>query len=158
MLGWLENSQLSVWIRDELWGWPLVLTLHALGTALVVGFALIIGLRLFGLFKMVPYPMLDRLFPAVWAGLGLQFLSGFILWMAKPAQYVSDSAFVLKFGLIVVGVVLTYYFQAAIKRETVSGNTIAAVSQVSVRLGAATLLVWCGVLVAGRLIAHLGSL
>lgn len=157
MLGWLENSQLSAWIRDALWGWPLALTLHALGTALVVGFVLIIGLRLFGLFKTIPYTLLDRLFPVVWLGLGLQFLSGFILWMAKPTQYVSDGAFVLKFLLIIAGIVLTNTFQATLKRESASWETKAAISPLAVRLGAATLLVWCVVLVAGRLTAHLGS-
>lgn len=159
MLGWLENSRLAVWIRDELWGWPLALTLHALGTALVVGFVLIIGFRLFGLFRMIPYPVLNRLFPAVWIGLGLQVLSGFILWMAKPTQYVGDAAFVLKVLLIVLGIVLTRTLQKALERESVSlGTTPAVRSPLAVRLGAMTVLVWCAVLVAGRLTAHLGAL
>ena len=158
MLEWLESTQFSAWIRGELWGWPLALTLHAFGTALVIGFILIIALRLLGLFKMIPYTLLDRLFPVVWAALVLQFVSGFMLWMAKPTQYVSDAAFVVKFSLVIVGAILTLSFYRTIQREAVSWEAKAAVSSRGVKLGTAALLAWCVVLVAGRLTAHLGSI
>jgi hypothetical protein len=158
VLEWLESSQFSAWIRNELWGWPLALTLHAFGTALVVGFILIIGLRLLGLFGMIPYALLNRLFPVVWAALVLQFVSGFMLWMAKPTQYVADGAFVLKFLLVVIGIVLTLYFYRTIKREAATWDTKGSASSRGVQLGAAAVLVWSVVLIAGRLTAHLGSI
>jgi hypothetical protein len=158
VLEWLESSQFSAWIRNELWGWPLALTLHAFGTALVVGFILIIGLRLLGLFGMIPYALLNRLFPVVWAALVLQFVSGFMLWMAKPTQYVADGAFVLKFLLVVIGIVLTLYFYRTIKREAATWDTKGSASSRGVQLGATAVLVWSVVLIAGRLTAHLGSI
>ena len=158
MLAWLESSQYSVWMRGELWGWPLALTVHALGTALVIGFIVIIDLRLLGLFEAIPYTSLNRLFPVLWGALVLQFLSGFALWMTKPTQYVTDGAFVLKVSLVVVGTILTLYFYATIKREAASWEAAGAVSSRGVKFVAATLLVWCSVLIAGRLTAHLGSI
>ena len=158
MLAWLEGSQYSVWMRGELWGWPLALTVHAFGTALVVGFIVIIDLRLLGLFEAIPYTSLNRLFPVLWVALVLQFLSGFTLWMTKPTQYVTDGAFVLKFSLLVVGTILTLYFYATIKREAAAWEAAGAVSSRGVKFVAATLLVWCSVLIAGRLTAHLGSI
>ena len=158
MLEWLESSQFSVWIRTELWGWPLALTLHAFGTALVIGFILIIGLRLLGLFAMIPYTLLNRLFPVVWGALALQFVSGFTLWMAKPTQYIHDIAFVLKLLLMIAGIVLTLSFYRSIKQEAVSWDAKGTASSRAVTLGSAALLVWCVVLVASRLTAHLGSI
>jgi hypothetical protein len=158
VLEWLERSQFSSWVRGELWGWPLALTFHAFGTALVIGFALIIGLRLFGLFGMLPYTVLKRLFPVIWAAVVLQFVSGFVLWMAKPTQYSSDLAFVLKFLLVIAGIVLTLYFYRTIRREAVFWDATGAASARGVTLGTAALLVWCVVLVAGRLTAHLGAI
>jgi len=158
VLEWLESTQFSAWIRTELWGWPLALTLHAFGTALVIGFVLIIALRLLGFFKMIPYTLLNRLFPVVWAALVLQLASGFALWMAKPTQYVGDVGFVLKVLLVIVGVILTMSFYRTIQRDAASWEAKAAVSSRSVQLGTAVLLVWCAVLVAGRLTAHLGSI
>ena len=157
MLEWLENTQFSALVRTELWGWPLALTLHALGTALVIGFILIIGLRLLGLFELIPYTSLNRLFPVVWAGLGLQLISGFTLWMTKPTQYVADVAFLLKFTLVVVGTILTLSLYRTVMREAVSWDAKRGVSPRAVNFVAATLLVWCGALVAGRLTAYLGS-
>jgi len=158
VLEWLENTQLSALIRNELWGWPLALTLHALGTALIIGFILIIGLRLFGLFKLFPYTSLKRLFPVIWVALVLQLLSGFLLWMTKPTQYVADGGFVLKFLLVVVGTILTLSFYGTIMREAASWEAKGSASSRGVKFVAATVLVWCGVLVASRLIAHLGAI
>jgi len=98
------------------------------GTALVVGFVILIGMRLLGLFESIPYSSLYRLFPVIWVGLALQFLSGFILWAAKPTRYVADGAFVLKSLLIVVGIVLTLYFYGMIKREAASWDANGAIS------------------------------
>jgi hypothetical protein len=158
VLAWLESSQFSVWVRDELWGWPLALTIHAFGTAVVIGLIFIISLRLLGLFETIPYTSLNRLFTVIWVALVVQFLSGFTLWMTKPTRYVADGAFVLKLSLVVVGVVLTTYIYRMMKREAAAWEAAGANSPREAKFVAATLLVWCSVLVAGRLTAHLGSL
>jgi hypothetical protein len=154
----LEGSAFSSLVRSELWGWPLALTIHAFGTALVVGFILIIGLRLIGLFEMIPYTSLRRLIPVVWIALFVQFLSGFVLWMTKPTRYVADGAFMLKLGLMIAGIVLTVYFQTILKREAPSWETKGVVSSRMIALVAATLVVWCSVVIAGRLTGYLGSI
>ena len=159
MLEWLENTQLSAAVRTELWGWPLVLTAHALGLALVIGFVAVIGLRLLGLFDLMPYASLKRMFPIIWAGLVLQLVSGFILWMTKPSQYLADVAFLLKVLLVVVGTVLTLSLYGTVMREATEWDAKGgAVSSRAVTFVAATLAVWCAALITGRLTAYLGSL
>jgi hypothetical protein len=145
-------------MRGELWGWPLALTVHAFGTALVIGLIFIINLRLLGLFETIPYASLDRLFPVIWVALAIQVLSGFTLWMTKPTQYVADGAFVLKLALVIVGVILTLSFSGTIKREAAAWDAAGSVSSRGIKFVAATLLVWCSVLIAGRLTAYLGSI
>jgi hypothetical protein len=154
----LESSQFSAAIRTELWGWPLALTVHAFGTALVVGFIFIIGLRLLGLFETISYTALKRFFPVIWIALVVQLLSGFVLWMAKPTRYVADSAFVLKLALIVVGIILTAYFQANLNREAAAWDAKGSASSREVQFVAVSILVWCGVLIAGRLTGFLGAI
>jgi hypothetical protein len=158
VLEWLESTQFSFWMRTEIWGWPLALTIHAFGTALVVGFALIIALRLLGLFETMPYAALNRLIPVIWTGLALQILSGFTLWMTKATRYVADGAFMLKVLLVVVGIILTLYFQGTMKREAAAWESAGAVSSRGVKFVALTLAVWCFVLVMGRMTAYLGSI
>jgi hypothetical protein len=154
----LENSQFSALMRTELWGWPLALTLHELGTALVLGFIFIICLRLLGIFETIPYTSLRRLFPVIWAAVVLQFLTGFVLWMTKATQYVVDTAFLLKLLFIVVGIILMSYLYGFIKREAALWEASGAVSSGGIRFVAPALLAWCVVLVAGRLTAYLGSI
>ena len=159
MLEWLENTQFSAAVRTELWGWPLALTLHVLGLALVIGFVAVIGLRLLGLFDLMPYTSLRRMFSIIWTGLALQLVSGFILWMTKPSQYLADVAFLLKVLLVVVGTVLTLSLYGTVMREAPSWYAKGGVvSSRAVTFVAATLAVWCGALIAGRLTAYLGSL
>ena len=158
MLASLESSQFSALVRSELWGWPLALTVHALGTAIVIGFIFIICLRMLGLFETIPYASLKRLFPVIWAALAVQFLTGFALWMTKPTRYVADAAFLLKLLFVIIGIVLTAYLYGAIKREAASWDAAGAVSSNGTKFVAPSLLAWCVVLVAGRLTAYLGSL
>ena len=158
MFEWLETTQLSEFIRTDVWGWPVALTLHALGTGLLMGLIFVIGLRLLGLFELIRFSSLTRLFPIVWFAFGLQVLSGFLLWMTKASRYVADGAFELKVLLIVVGVVLTYQFARTMQREAVSWETAGAVSSHKLRIVAAMMLVWAGVLIAGRLTGYLGSI
>ena len=158
MFAELENSQFSAWMRTELWGWPTALTLHEFGTALVLGFIFIICLRLLGIFETIPYASLKRLFSVIWAALVLQFLTGFVLWMTKPTRYVADAAFLLKFLFVIIGIILTSYLYGSIKREAESWEAAGAVSSRGIKFVAPSLLVWCVVLIAGRLTAYLGSL
>jgi hypothetical protein len=157
VLEWLEGTQFSSWMRTEIWGWPLALTVHAFGTALVVGFILIVALRLLGLFETIPYASLNRLFPVIWIALVLQLLSGFTLWMTKATRYVADGAFMLKVLLVVVGVILTLYLYGTVKREAAAWESAGAASSRGVKFVAVTLLVWCAVLIMGRMTAYLGT-
>ena len=158
MLETLGSSQISALIRSELWGWPLALTLHAIGAALVLGFIFIISLRLLGLFELIPYRSLGKLFPFVWAALALQLITGLVLWVAKPVQYVADGAFLLKIFLIVAGVVMMTQLSKMVAREAPSWDTNGGVPASGLRFVATTLVIWCVVLVAGRLTGYLGSI
>jgi hypothetical protein len=157
VLSWLEGSQFANWMRDELWGWPLVLTLHEFGTAVVVGLVLIIWARLVGLFETIPLASLNRLFPVVWVGFALQLLTGFALWMTKPTQYIVDLAFMLKMAFVVVGAALTVYLQGMVRQEA-AGWTATGVSTRALRFVGVTLLLLCCALVTGRLTAYLGPI
>jgi hypothetical protein len=157
VLDWIQNTPYAVWVRES-WGWPFALTLHAFGNAMVVGLIFIICLRVLGLFRTIPYTSLNRLIPVIWIGIALQFFSGFTLWASKPAKYLGDGMFQWKFTLVIVGVVMTWYFDNTLKRETAAWGAAGTVSSRGVRIVAATALVWAAVLVAGRLTAYLGQL
>jgi hypothetical protein len=157
VLAWLENSPFSVWAKGSLWGSPTLLTMHVLGTALVIGLIIIIHLRLLGLFDQIAYTSLKRLFSVFWVGFAVQLVSGAKLWVMKATQYTIDVAFLVKLVLVIAGFVLTLILYGAVKREAVSwAADTAAPRRYKVVLPA--LLVWCAVLVFARLTAFLGAL
>jgi hypothetical protein len=158
VLALLESSPFSVWAKSEsLWGWPTLLTIHVLGTALMVGLIFIIHLRLLGLFDSIAYASLNRLFPPLWTAFAVQFLSGLALWTTKPTQYTFDVAFLLKLALVVAGLLLTLYLYGVVKREATSWAAGTA-SPRRFEFVLPSLLVWCGIVIMGRLTAFLGAL
>jgi len=157
VLDWLANSSYAAWVNES-GGWPIALTIHAFGVATVVGFMAIIGLRLMGRFDTIPYTSLNKLIPFIWIAVACQFVSGFTLWMTKPAQYLADGMFEVKFTLVVVACVVMGYFQATLRREAAAWQTSGKASPRGIKLGAAACVLWAAVVIGGRLTAYLGSL
>lgn len=157
LLKWLANSSYAQWV-DESAGWPIALTIHAFGVAIVIGFMFIIGLRLMGMFRTIPYNALNRLMPFIWIAVAFQILSGSTLWLTRPADYLADGMFEVKMLLLVIACIVTAYFHGAMKREAGGWETSGKVSSRGVRLGAASCVLWAAVVIGGRLTAYLGSL
>src|SRR5713101_3814226 len=130
-----------MWVNES-WGWPLALTIHAFGTATVVGLMSIIGLRLLGLFRTIPYTSLNKLVPLVWTAVVFQVISGFTLWMTKPAQYLADGMFEIKFTLVIIAGVVMWYFHNTMKREAAAWETAGTVSSRGLKFGVASCLLW----------------
>jgi hypothetical protein len=156
-LNWLADSPYATWVNESS-GWPIALTIHAFGVAIVIGFMAIIGLRLMGLFRTIPYTALNRLIPYIWIAVMFQFFSGFTLWMSKPAQYLADGMFEIKFTLVIVACIVMAYFQGTIRREAAAWEASGKVSSRGVKLGAAACVLWAAVVIGGRLTAYLGSI
>ena len=157
MFEWLANTEYAAWVRES-WGWPFALTLHAFGNAVVVGLMFIIALRLLGLFRTISYTSLNALIPYIWIGFACQVYSGLTLWSSKPDDYLSDVMFDVKFSFVILGAVLTYYFQGVLKQQSAAWQAAGTVTTNGVQLGAVTALAWAGVLTTGRLTAYLGTL
>ena len=74
-LEWLEFSALAEWVSASLWGYPITLTSHGVGLAIVVGIIFMLNLRLLGKFSGLPYQTLLSYMKLAWAGFLLNFIS-----------------------------------------------------------------------------------
>ena len=157
MLDWLAHTPYAIWV-DESWGWPIALTIHAYGNGCVVGLMAIIGLRLYGLFRSIPYTSLLKLFPIIWFAIVCQVVSGVTLWMTKPAQYLADGMFEIKFTFVVLATIMLAFFQVTFKREAAAWDAAGKVSPRGKRFVTVSCILWACVLTGGRLTAYLGSL
>src|SRR6185436_8736499 len=119
----IENSALSVWLRESTttWAFPFVLVLHTIGLAFMVGVNVAIDVRALGGAMGVPLISLRRYYRVMWAGFWINAFSGVLLLIAYPTKALTNPIFYLKLTLIGVGVVL------AVKiRVYVAGGTVGA--------------------------------
>jgi hypothetical protein len=118
----------------------------------------IIGLRLLGLFRTIPYTSLSTLIPLIWIAVAFQALSGFTLWTTKPAAYMRDGMFQVKFSLVIIACVVMAIFHGTIRREAAAWEMAGSVSARGVKFAVAACMLWAAVTIGGRLTAYLGSL
>ncbi len=155
-LSWLESTAYSEWIVSGLTGWPLMLSMHAVGLALIVGIAFALNLRLLGLFKPIPIASLHGLFSIGWVGIALNVFSGLSLFMAQASFYITESpAFLVKITFIIFGIANLHYTQKVLQREAASWDAAGTVPRLGSILAASSLAFWTIAVVAGRLIAYL---
>ena len=157
MLSWLESTAYSEWIVAGLVGWPLMLSMHAVGLAIVVGILFALNMRMLGYFKPIPYVALSELMTYSWIGIALNVFSGFSLFMAQASFYIPNFPFLAKITFIVLGIVNVHYTQRVLKREAAGWDAADTdtVPQMSLLLAGSSLAFWILAVVGGRLIAYL---
>ena len=143
-LSWMETTAYSEWIVAGLVGWPLMLAMHAVGLAIIVG-----------CFKPIPYVALNDLMAFGWIGIFINVFSGVSLFMAQATFYVTSFPFLIKITFIILGIANLYYTQKILRRDAAGWDAAGAVPAVSVGLAGASLAFWILAVVGGRLIAYL---
>lgn len=155
MFTWLESTSYAEWIQVSLWGWAIMLVLHAVGTATIVGINYVVGLRLIGLFRPIPVTALSALINISWAALALNLFSGFSLFMSNASGYMEDNSFLLKMALVVVASLATWQLQKALKQNGAAWDSADAISATTLRLAIGSLVLYSFTVVVARLIAYL---
>jgi len=132
-----------------MWAYPTISTLHTVGLAIVVGASAVVNFRLLGFASSVPLSALRALFPILWAGFAVNFVSGALLFMADAITKSGQRVFQIKLACIVAALILARLIAKGLpqEHEPVPSNlrTLAVLS----------LLLWTGAIVAGRLMAYL---
>jgi hypothetical protein len=154
MLIWLENTAYSQWILTGLTGWPLVLSMHAMGLAIAVGMVFAMNLRLLGLYTSLSLSSTQKLLTFAWIGIALNIFSGFSLFMTQASYYVTSPPFLVKITAIILGIVALVITQKTITREMSTWDA-SGVSSKGRNLAIASLGLWTLAVVTGRLIAYL---
>lgn len=150
-LTWLEATALADWVRMGDLGYPSMITLHALGMAIMVGLSLLIDMRLLGWFAGIPLKGLQRFFGLAWIGFGTNFLSGSALFSAQATSYIVDWIFLTKMALVFLGAVSAAILQPAVAKA----NSDAELPGSTKPIAALAIVFWVVAIVMGRLTAYL---
>lgn len=152
---WIEQSALSVWVRESpsLLGFPAILFLHTLGLAMLAGVSVAIDLWLLRAHRFAHTISMKGLFSVMWLGFGINAVSGLLLLVAYPAKALTDPVFYLKLALIAGALVAVSRINAAMfAGGTATAN--AAITPAAKRWAVASLVLWAGTILAGRLLAY----
>jgi len=159
MLEWLEETPIAIWVQSSLWGYPLTLSMHGVGMAIVVGLTAVIALRLLGFPAGVPVSSLKSLTPVLIFGLALNALTGVALFMADASRLFFNTAFQIKILMIVIGCGLVWRLDARVLRpaalSSANGADFALAPSVKAIAVGAIIVWWFSVVLSGRLIAYI---
>ena len=143
MLDYLSQTALILWIAESDWGYPIVLTLHSIGMALVVGIVFMFDLRILGLARRIQFAAFDAFFPIAWVGFVINLMSGTMLFLANPSVFLSNTAFITKLVLLSCAAAVAFVLGRR-DLENIASRMLAA----------ASLVLLLGAITAGRIIAY----
>jgi hypothetical protein len=149
----VQDSPFGLWVAESVWGYPVVLSIHAVGMALVVGAVVMIDLRILGFASSAPLAAFARLSTVGWIGLTLNALSGLTLFTGDPVRFFHHPVFWTKLSLVALGALTLW----VLGHTAAAWSEAAAGTETSPRirsLAALSLLFWSCAIVAGRSIAY----
>src|SRR5690242_2201380 len=104
ILAAIENSALAVHVRESVWLFPTVETVHVIALTLVLGTIIRVDFRLLGIANRDrPFSSFSReMLPWTWASFAVAAIAGGIMFAAKAAVYTANMPFQVKMGLMLL--------------------------------------------------------
>jgi hypothetical protein len=154
---WLEHtSKVGVAVRESIWIFPVIETLHLFGVVVLVGSASILDLRLLGVsFKDDTVSSLaERFLPWVWGGFALMLVTGGLLFSSEATKMFDSDVFRIKMLMIATAGLNAFVFHS-LAYQSVGKWDRDPVAPLSARFaGTLSILLWFGIVGAGRWIAY----
>ena len=154
---WLQDHPLAQHVGFT-WWFPLLESIHVIGIGLVIGSILTVDLRLLGL-AALRYPLTQitgKLLPWTWAAFVVAAITGFGMFVTRAPAYVENPAFQIKFLLLPLACINMAIFHFRTFRRGIADWDTAEEPPPAARIaGGASLLIWAGIVLAGRWTGHL---
>ena len=153
---WLQALPLSEHIGFTAW-FPFLESIHVLSIGLVVGSILMVDLRLLGAAGL-RYPatrMIRELIPWTWGAFGFAVVTGFGMFLTRASVYIENPAFQTKLVLLLLACANMALFQFRTFRNITGWDTTDKTPVAARMAGAASLLLWAGIILAGRWTGHI---
>ncbi len=154
MFVWLENTPIAIWVGVSLWGYPILLSLHAVGLAVVVGIFSMRDMRLLGVFRGIRPAAFLPLSKLASTGFIVNAISGVLLFTSQAVMFVNNVAFLLKIGFIIAGVVLARVIEAQLRGELAAADGDVVISGSTRLIALFSLSLWLAAIITGRLVAY----
>lgn len=149
----LQSSRFAYWLAQS--AYAVIITLHSLGMALLVGLLTVICLRVLGVVPQLPMHSLRRYMPIVWVGFWINAVSGTLLFSISPVKFLHNGLFISKLCFIAAGLVSGAFVNSmALSPGDEYASALVEVPIQTKALALFSLLCWLCALVSGRLLAY----
>jgi hypothetical protein len=148
----LEQSPVGTSVRESLWLFPAIETLHLLGMAALVGTIVVFDLRLLGLTmrRERVSQLAALLLPWIWSAFAVQVVTGALLFMSEATKLYANPAFRVKMLLICLAGIHALIFRWTQDMVTWDDGRVMPVG--AKIAGFVSILLWLAVVAAGRFI------
>ena len=153
---WLATTNGSIALHESIYIYPLVESAHVLTLCVFVGSASMLDLRLLGLsFRRVPARELARrLMPWMVVGFLVMIVTGALLSYAIPVRSYQSIFFRIKVVMLIMAGLNAWIFHVRSFRRVGEWNKAAVPPRAARVAGAASLILWAAIIIAGRMIAY----
>lgn len=153
---WVNDSPFSTAVRESEYLFPLFNAVHVIGICTLLGTIAVFDLRLLGiLFPDERASTVARnVLPVVWISFVVAGFSGFVLLASEAARAYTNPAFWWKMFLLLIAGVNPLIFHFTVFRRVKEWDSAAAIPWNARAAGAASLLLWTSILIAGRAMAY----
>lgn len=150
---WLEQTFAWVLEADSLFAYPMILTFHTFGLALLVGISAAVSLRILGVGSKLPLAPLEGFFPIMIAGFWFNVVTGTLLFAPEATRWARNVDFLLKMFFVFLGMYLIRLIRKAIFRDPAVISSGIPTTRARV-LAASSIAVWVAAITTGRLSAY----
>lgn len=154
-LYWIEQTRLSVFVREDFYAYFVLLIVHAWGMAFLVGGGVAIALRVLGVASGTRLERFRMFVPVMWFGAVLAIVSGLGLLAGYPAKALTNWIFALKFACLIGAALLV----RRIARRAFPAAAQGAPLPPDARWAAAgSLALWLGGVASGKLLLYTNTM
>jgi putative copper export protein len=156
LIQWLNETPISVYLRESELAFPLTEAIHLIGLAISVGAIMWVDLRLIGLTmrRERVSDVVSRMEPWAVCGFAVMFVSGLLLFLGKPENYYNTTAFRIKVLLLPLAGLNVLYFHKSVYPHVGSWDDAEVIPRRAKIVGCVSATLWVVIIVLGRWTAY----
>jgi hypothetical protein len=153
---WLQDTWISVAIRESIWSYPIIESIHVLSLCIFLGLLLVWDCRLLGfVMPRVPVSAIWRqLIPWIAFGAVLMMGSGVLLFWSDPVRFYGNIFFRVKTFALVLAVLNAAAFHLGIEKQIAQWDAAPVPPRAARIAGGVSLGLWVLIVISGRLVAY----
>jgi len=153
---WLQNLGWASGIKHSSWQFPVIESIHSLALSVMLWPAALLDLRLLDVFmRRRPVSQVSAQFlPWIWTGFVVMVLTGVMLFAAEAVKCYNSPFFRMKLVLLAFAGFNAFLFHSTVFRGVELWDKDAPTPRRAKLAGAASLVIWVGVVAMGRALAY----